>query len=402
MIENQQTASPDATPAQLTAARIPLRQASDTFLGTDAYGRTPIVVLTERQNRIYNAASLSGVIVLVAGVLWGILQPSVMLIIVSIVLGLLLLALGISISFRVRIPEGVNALLMLGGKYKRTIESGTYFLSPYYIVSHLVTRRAIPFVVRVSEVPTQDNVRVIMETLITFIISDPYRFVYHISANDFDQVFQAACQSALRAVVRQVTSEQVNDLTQRDTAAIQATLSQASEPYGVKILGVHITSARCPLEFQLSQEARQLATLQKAEQAEQQTLALLKLDDEEALARRRVIARVEREREELRIAIQQAEARKQVIELEADAEELRLAKLEHRLAQYPKAAQWEWDGEQLKVARGLASNTHAVVQVGEANDIARAFLMRNVSQQADSQQHNGATTDTSAEGPAAL
>lgn len=73
-----------------------------------------------------------------------------------------------------------------------------------------------------------------------------------------------------------------------------------------------------------------------------------------------------------------------------EAEELRLAKLQERLHSYPQAAQWEWEGEQLEVARGLASNTHAVVQVGGANDIARAFLMRNISQDTGFRTTDGA------------
>jgi hypothetical protein len=112
-------------------------------------------------------------------------------------------------------------------------------------------------------------------------------------------------------------------------------------------------------------------------------LALRKQTDEEALSRQAVIARIERQREELQLQIQQAEIRKQVVELEAQAEELRLARLQERLEKYREAANWDWAGEQLGVARGLASNTHAVVQVGPggATDIARAFLLRDIIQE---------------------
>ena len=39
---------------QLTSVRVPLDQAADAFVSPDASGRTPIVVLTSRQNRIGN------------------------------------------------------------------------------------------------------------------------------------------------------------------------------------------------------------------------------------------------------------------------------------------------------------------------------------------------------------
>src|SRR5205823_3480546 len=104
--------------------------------------------------------------------------------------------------------------------------------------------------------------------------------------------------------------------------------------------------------------------------------------DQEALAMQAVIAQVAREREELQAQVQQAEIHKHVVDLEAEADELRLAKLQERLQRYPQAAEWEWAGEQLEVARGLAGNTHAIVQVGNggATDIARAFLVRGIAQ----------------------
>ena len=72
---------------------------------------------------------------------------------------------------------------------------------------------------------------------------------------------------------------------------------------------------------------------------------------------------------------QEAEARRKVVELEAEAETLRLAKLEERLKAFPLAAQYEWESTQLEVARSLAGNTHAVVQVGNVGDITRALVL---------------------------
>src|SRR2546429_68154 len=278
---------------QLTSVRVPLDQAADAFVSPDASGRTPIVVLTSRQNRIGNVPMLMGVVILVGGILWGLLAGNFLLISAAVVLGLVFFVLAIFRSFLVRIPEGTNGLLQQRGKYLSTIESGTRVLPPWIVVSHLVTRRIIPF-----DVPAQ--------------------------------------------------------------------------------------------------EARQLAMLQQVEQMEQQALTQRKQTDAETLGRQAVIARVDREHEELQLQIQQAEARRRVVELEAEAEELRLAKLQDRLRMYPQAAEWEWQGEQLEVARGLASNTHAVVQLGSsgANDIARAFLLRDVTQGKDAQANTYTPTPT--------
>jgi hypothetical protein len=64
----------------------------------------------------------------------------------------------------------------------------------------------------------------------------------------------------------------------------------------------------------------------------------------------------------------------QKVEQEAAAEALRLKRLQERLTDFPDAARWEWEGVKLEVARSLAGNTRAFVQVGEGTDIARAFV----------------------------
>ena len=385
--------TPDYT--QLTSVRVPLDQAADALVSPDASGHTPIVVLTRRQNRISNGSLLIAVVILAGGILWGVLAGNFLLISAAIPLSLVFFVLAIFRSFLVRIPEGAYGLLQQRGKYLRTIESGTQILPPWIVVSHLVTRRIIPFDVPVQEAPTQNNVRSTVQALVTFTISDAYRFVYSISASDFDQVFQAACQNTLRAMVRQISSDEVNNLTRRDTSELRDALSNASEPYGVKMVKVNIIYAHPPVDFVRSQEARQLAMLQQAEQAEQQALLQRKQTDGETLARQAVIARVGRERDELQVQVQKAEIRRRVVELEAEAEELRLSKLQERLNSYPRAAEWEWQGEQLEVVRGLASNTHAVVQMGGGStDLAQAFSLRDSWQDQSVQANTDPTAPT--------
>jgi len=287
----------------------------------------------------------------------------------------ILIVIGVYRSFIVRIPEGVNGLLARGGRYSKTIGSGTHVIPPWIVVSHMVTRREIPFDVPVVDAPTRDNVRATVDTLVTFTINDPFRFVYSISADDFDQVFQATCQDELRSMVRQVDSEEVMDISQRDMSGFLADLNASVASYGVSVSKITIPFAQPLLEFVRSMEMVKLAIVQKKEQAEQQSLAKQRQADSEALMQQEVIARVQREREELQLQLQQAEMRQQVIELEAKAEAYRLAKMEERLKAYPLAAQYDWESAQLEVARALASNTRAVLQVGDASDISRAFVM---------------------------
>lgn len=378
MADQPMTVSPEAGAedyVQLSQAKVPLNQAADVFAGKDASGRTPVVVLTERQSRIHSGLLITGVIVLIAGLILGFARDNFVLISGSLLIGLAFAALSLVGSFRVTIPVGVSALLMQRGKYLRTVNSGSYVLSPWVVVSHLVTCREIPFEVPVIEAPTNDNVRVNVDTLVTFTITDPYKFVYSLSASDFDRVFQAACQHGMRAMVREIDSIVVSDFPEKDTSHLREQLGIRIEPYGVKIMQVDIVSAQPPADFLASHEARQLALLQQSEQAERQALAQRRQADADALERQRVIAEVERAREALQLKVQELEARKHLVQLEAEAEEERLARLQERLHKYPEAVQYEVEGAQLDIARGLASNTRAVVQLGENNDISRTFLL---------------------------
>jgi regulator of protease activity HflC (stomatin/prohibitin superfamily) len=370
----------------LAQVRAAIEEATEVFGRKDAGGRTPIVVVPKRQNRIRWGMVFLGILVIFGGIVGGAAAESAGLGTLGTIIGLLFIFFGMLRAFYIQIPEGVNALLARGGKHISTVGAGLHIIPPWVVVSHLVTRREIPYDAPVKEAPTKDNVRAAVDTSITFMVTDPYRFVYGISASGFDQVFQAACQDALRSMVRLVTSDQVNDLARQETAGLREALSADVEQYGVTITKINITDARPPAEFLRSQEARQLAVLQRAEQAEQQALAQRRQADQEALARQQVVARVEREREELQVQVQQAEARRRIAELDAEAEMVRLTKVEESLRNNPLAAQREIQLAQLEVARALAGNTRAVLQVGGADDITRAFVMRDAIMSSDGSQ----------------
>jgi regulator of protease activity HflC (stomatin/prohibitin superfamily) len=327
-----------AVQPQLTQARVPLSEAGDALMVRDASGRIPIVVVPKRSGRVNPWVALAGVTAIVAGVLATNAADTALYAGIGIPIGILLIVLGFIGAFRIMVPEGANALLLRGGKYYKTLPSGLHMVPPYYPVSHLVTRRVIPFDVPAYLSPSADNVPVTVDLLVMFAITDPFKFVYSISADDFDQVFLAACQDALRQLVRTLPWQNVLDLTQGNTAGLRESIAGDVAAYGVEVNKVNIVYAAPPLDFMKSQEVRQLLGVQRAEVEERQALEV------------------------------------QQVEQQAASESLRLQRLQERLEQFPQAAQWEWEGVKLEVARSLASNTRAFVQVGQGTDIARAFV----------------------------
>jgi len=342
--------------AQLTQARVPLDRAGEAFTVPDASGRLPIVVLPDQPFRIRNEFVIGGVILLVVGFL---LDLQLALRGGAVVLGALSIFLGVFQSFIVAVPEGAQALLLKSGRYSRTVGAGRHIVPPWIVVSHLVTIREIPFASAALGTPTRDDVRVDLELLLTFRITAPERFVFAISAPDFDEVCLAATLDASRQLIRAKASDEILDLGEADTASLAATIGEALTGYGVEIGKVVVTGIHPPLEFMASRESRRLASVQREEQTDRHALEERLLADRQALDRQRITAQ------------------RDLIELESTNEALRLRHLEERLAAYPHAAQWDVETERLAVARALASNTRAMVQVG-GGDIADALLMHTL------------------------
>jgi regulator of protease activity HflC (stomatin/prohibitin superfamily) len=337
---------------QLTQVRVPLEEADAAFSARDSNGRIPVVIIPSRPSRIRNEMVMFGLVTIVAGILVRVIFNIDFAIPIAIVVGLILVILGIYQSFFLRIPEGVSGLLVRAGKFQKVVGSGTHIVPPWFLVSHLVSRREMPFDAPTVEALTKDNVRANVDTLLTFKIVDPYRFVYSISADDFDLVFQAACQDTLRTMVRQINADQVADMRKSEMIAMVEALNFDLESYGVVISKVSVTFAQPPADFVHSQEMRQLAVFLQAEQIQKQSLASLRQADEEALVRQKVIA-------------------------EAENEELRLAKLEERLRTYPLAAKWEWDSQRLEVSKALAANSRAMLRITNANDVFHSFFIED-------------------------
>ena len=334
MVDQSNSSPSDPDYSQLSQVQVPLEKASEVFSQRDASGRIPIVVIPIRLNRIRNEVVGLGLLVGIGGVGLGLLLRNPVWIPLSITVALLLIVIGFYRSFFVRVPEGASGMLARAGKYRKTIGSGSHIVPPWIIVTHLVSQREIPFDAPLVQALTKDNVRANVDTLFTFSINDPYHFVYSISAFDFDQVFQAACQDALRTMIRQINAVQVADLKKQDMAELVEVLNQELEGYGVSISKISITFAQPPADFMHSQEARQLAVFIQDEQREQQNLAELRLKFEQALAQQRVIA-------------------------EAENEALRMERLQDRLETNPLAAKYQIEMARLEVARALAGNTRA-------------------------------------------
>lgn len=348
-----------AASPQLTQARAPLDEAGTAFATPDSAGHFPIVVLPDRARRTRLDFILGGVVAIVVAIL---LDVGLGLKVLVIAGSLVAIVAGLFRAFIVPVPMGAQAVLLRAGKFHKTVGPGTHFVLPFVPVSHIVALREVPFGAPAVAIPTSDDVRTNIDMVMTFTIDRPEAFVFTITAPDFDEVCQATCQQELRLLVREKTAAEVIDMGVADTDQLRTGIAAVLGRYGIAINRVVITHISLPLDFVRSREAQGLAAIQRAEEREQHALEMLRQADLDERARKRVAAQHE------------------AIELEAANEVTRLERLEQRLRDYPAALEWDVQTQRLDVARALAANTRAMVQVGPADDIATALLMHTASE----------------------
>jgi regulator of protease activity HflC (stomatin/prohibitin superfamily) len=342
---------------QLTQARAPLGRAAEAMATSDELGRFPVVVLVKPGSRFRLELIALGAL-LIGGVFALPLTP--ILTILGIVGAIALLAAASTRAVLIPIPEGTKAVLTQAGRLAGTLSPGIHPVRPTTTVSHIVATREVPFSALARSVTTADDVRIDVQILVTFRIEDPAKFVYNTTAPDFDVVCQGAAQTAIRVAARRVESARALDLAATESDQLRDAIGEHLEPFGVTVTRVLIVRVDPPPGFLTTLEATRLAVLQASEHDRRFELDRRVQTDRERLALQEAQARLARELEE--------------VELEAQRETLRLARLEERLATYPHAAQWLWASERLDVARALAGNSRAMIQVGGEGDVVDALL----------------------------
>lgn len=324
----------------------------------DAYGRVPVVVRIQRQPPI----SLGWVLLAIGLAASGLFVPLQLALRAVIIVGAAAaLVVGIVSRLFIRVPPGSVGLTVKGGRHDRILPEGVHTVNPMIALTHLVTTRELAFDVPVSAVRSRDGVGVSVDLLLALAISDPVRFAYGVSTGDADQLVHAASQDAVRTLVRGLDALAALDLGDEAAARLRETIDAKLEPYGIDARSAAFTRVGLPEAFTQSLEARRLATVQLEEQSEAYALERRRLADHAALV------------------AQEAESRRAAVEHEAAAEEVRLARLDARLAAHPDAARYDLEQSRIRIAAQLAGNSRAVVSLGAPDLVSGLLLAREAA-----------------------
>jgi regulator of protease activity HflC (stomatin/prohibitin superfamily) len=350
---------------QITEAAATPLDAGEVIERRDAYGRVPVLVRIRRQPPI----RLEWVLIAVALGASGVLLPLFLAVrAVIIVVAIAALLVGFLQRILLRVPPGSVGLVMRSGRHDRVLTDGIHRVNPSLVLTHVITTREFAFDVPVSEVRSKDGVGVSVDVMLTLQVENPVKFAYSITTSDLDQLVHAAAQDGVRAMIRGVPALDTLDLGALDADVLRQKIATRLEAFGVAARAVAFTRVTLPVELTASLEARRLAAVQLDEQSSAFELDQRRMGDRASLI------------------TQEAEARRTAVEAEAQAEALRLQRLEERLAKNPRAARYDLELARLRVAEQLAGNTRAIVTLG-ANDLGTNLLLAH--------EANGATGDLS-------
>ena len=228
---------------QLTEAEATPLDAADAIERRDQYGRVPIVVRIRRQPPINPIWILLAIGLAASGLFLPLEAALRAMIIVGAVVALVV---GIISRLFIRVPPGSVGLVVKSGRHDRVLTPGIRRVSPIVALSHLVTTREIAFDVPVSEVRSADGVGVAVDVLLTLRIADPVKFAYAITPGDADQFVQAACQDAVRTLVRGIEAMSALDLNSTQSDSLRQVIDPKLDAYGIDVSNVAFTRVTLP------------------------------------------------------------------------------------------------------------------------------------------------------------
>lgn len=372
----------------------------------DAGSLVPVVIPKDRRRMGYLIWFALAFYSLITNLLlFGLNGAGIGLAIVSVVLFSLIGAFTWWRSAIVEIEHGTTGVLSRWGKIEETLKPGRRLLWwPWEKVEFIVdTSTEIPYTAPVLACPTHENVPLkSIEFFLKFRIIDPVLFVRHIGASNYDMVLSSAVQDAIRNRSRQVETANAYDLRGSNVDDMREQLNKQMSRYGVKITGANIPDVQLPNQYQQNLSTRERVAKELVAYEKEWELVRKRRQDTLLLE----IERAKKERDEKRIAVQEAinKARESVAQMlqerEAEAEKIRLgieaegraelksaeneARALHRLGQSYKdnqaVLQYELAVKRLDVAEELLRSAPRPVIVnqsggGEQNSALATLLM---------------------------
>lgn len=151
-----------------------------------------------------------------------------------------------SVSMWLEIPTGVACLMQRFGKDIGTMSPGLHILPSWYRIAYIVSQQSCCYDAPVVACPTSDDVRVSVDVVLIFQITDPQKFIYRLGAKNFDEFLSGTVDEAIRMLVRKESHQTVYALRGERADVMLKMLNDKFVEAGVVFHDVKVTSVWLP------------------------------------------------------------------------------------------------------------------------------------------------------------
>jgi len=184
------------------------------------------------------------------------------------------------LSYMMKIPSGVGAVVQRFGADCGEFTPGLHFLPSWYRVVYLVTKQSCTYYYAVANCPTKDNVMVKVELTLVFRVINAHTFVYNLGATKFDDALKAVAEEAIRANVRMIKHNHVYELRGSGTDQLLKTLNRKFEVFGLLFSNATIVNVQLPQDLATALENATAYDAKMRQQIRSQEFALKVLNDD--------------------------------------------------------------------------------------------------------------------------
>jgi regulator of protease activity HflC (stomatin/prohibitin superfamily) len=183
---------------------------------------------------------------------------------------ILVIALIFLAKSATRINQYQRGLVERFGKYKQTLDPGLHFIIPFVdAIAARVDMREAVIDVEPQSVITKDNVTVTVDAIIYYYVMDPKAVRYNVA--NFGVATSKLAQTNLRNLIGDMSLDESLTSRERINSALQATLDEATDKWGVKVTRVEVKEIDPPRDItdamsrQMKAEREKRATILEAE-----------------------------------------------------------------------------------------------------------------------------------------
>jgi len=151
-----------------------------------------------------------------------------------------------ALSIMMQIPSGCSCLLQKFGQDIGEGMPGLHFYPAYYRIAYVVTKQSNTYDAPVQNCPTSDNVRVSIDVVLVFHISNAHDFIYRLGAKNFDEFLSGTVDEAIRMEVRKINHKEIYNMRGEKADYMLTLMNDKFGPAGVRFTAVKITSVWLP------------------------------------------------------------------------------------------------------------------------------------------------------------